>query len=234
MCSTTCLCFVATRLSNQDVAGKRVLEIGSFDVNGSTRKCIEFWQPAEYVGVDIQEGPGVDLVCDAEKLMDIFSEESFDVVFSTELLEHVLNPKTVISNMKRLCKRNGAILLTTRSYGFIFHPFPRDFWRFELSDMRSIFSDCEITDLEKDALEPGVFVKVKKPRDFVERDLSGLELYNIVANKRLTEMILSDVAMKHRLKTLVSPVQITAHLARSAIKPMFHKLIQFFKAIWST
>jgi SAM-dependent methyltransferase len=102
---------VATRLSNQDVAGKRVLEIGSFDVNGTTRKCIEFWQPAEYVGVDIQEGPGVDLVCDAEKLMDIFSEESFDVVFSTELLEHVLNPKTVISNMKRLCKRNGAILL---------------------------------------------------------------------------------------------------------------------------
>jgi SAM-dependent methyltransferase len=152
---------VATRLSNQDVAGKRVLEIGSLDINGSARKCVEFWQPAEYVGVDIKEGPGVDLVCDAEKLIDIFSEESFDVVFSTELLEHVLNPKTVISNMKRLCKRNGTILLTTRSYGFVFHPFPYDFWRFELSDMQSIFSDCEIIDLEKDFSEPGVFVKVE-------------------------------------------------------------------------
>lgn len=203
MCNLACLYFVATRLSNQDVAGKRVLEIGSLDINGSTRKCIEFWQPAEYVGVDIEEGPGVDLVCDAEKLIDIFSEESFDVVFSTELLEHVVNPKTVISNMKRLCKRNGTILLTTRSYGFVFHPFPHDFWRFELSDMQSIFSDCEITDLERDFSEPGVFVKVTKPSDFVERDLSGLELYNIVVNKRLKEMILSDVAMKCRLKFFV-------------------------------
>jgi SAM-dependent methyltransferase len=220
MCNFACVYFVATRLSNQDVAGKRILEIGSLDFNGSARRCIEFWQPAEYVGVDIEEGPGVDVVCDAENLLDTFSEESFDVVFSTELLEHVLNPKMVISNMKRLCKRKGTILLTTRSRGFMFHPYPRDFWRFELSDMRSIFSDCEITDLEKDDSEPGVFVKVKKPGNFVERDLRELELYNIVVNKRLREMTVNPgLAMRIRLKTLVYPVHLIAHLARGSIKP---------------
>ncbi|MGZ4944692.1 MAG: class I SAM-dependent methyltransferase, partial [Halobacteriota archaeon] len=158
MCSIACIIFVATRLSNQDITGKSVLEIGSYDVNGSGRRCIEFWQPSRYVGVDLEEGPGVDLVCNADNLMDIFPEESFDVVFSTELLEHVKDPKKVICNMKRLCKRDGIILLTTRSYGFPFHPFPHDFWRFELSDMQSIFSDCKITDLETDFLDPGVFV----------------------------------------------------------------------------
>lgn len=71
-------------------------------------------------------------------------------------------------------------MITTLSYGFDYHPFPYDFCIFELSDMRSIFSDYEITDLEKDASEPGVFVKVKKPSDFVENDLSELKLYNIV------------------------------------------------------
>jgi SAM-dependent methyltransferase len=216
----SCLIFVVTRLSKDDVAGKRVLEIGSYDINGSARKCIEFWQPAEYIGVDIEEGPGVDLVCDAAKLVDIFPEESFDVVFSTELLEHVPNPKAVISNMKRLCKRNGTILITTRSRGFFFHPFPYDFWRFELSDMQTIFSDCEIIDLEEDFSDPGVFVKVEKPSDFVERDLSRLELYNVALGKRLTEMTVSDSTFKLKLRVLACIVKTTVY--RSAFKLFFH------------
>jgi SAM-dependent methyltransferase len=213
-----CLCFIASRLSNQDIAGKKVLEIGALQVYGGARACIESRQPAEYIGVDVEKGPGVDLVCDAEKLMDIFSDESFDIVYSTELLEHVVNPKIVISNMKRLCKRNGTILITTRSYGFEYHPFPYDFWRFELSDMRSIFSDCEITDLEKDASEPGVFVKVKKPSDFVENDLSELKLYNILLDRRLTGITVSDVAMKIRLRTFVYRVKTVAKAPLSVIK----------------
>jgi SAM-dependent methyltransferase len=221
----SCLIFVATRLSKDDVAGKRVLEVGSYDVNGSARKCIEFWQPAEYIGVDVEKGPGVDLVCDAEKLVDVFPEESFDVVFSTELLEHVLHPKIVISNMKRLCKRNGIILITTRSYGFFFHPFPYDFWRFELTDMGSIFSDCEIIDLEQDFSEPGVFVKVKKPRDFVERDLSGLALYNIALNERLTAMTVSNATIKRKLKVFVCKVKTTVY--RFAIKAIFYFMRSF-------
>jgi SAM-dependent methyltransferase len=199
MCTLGCALFVAIKLSKQNIAGKTVLEVGSYDVNGSLRKLIESWQPAEYTGVDIQEGPSVDRVCDAEKLLDIFPEESFDVVFSTELLEHVLNPKIVISNIKRLCKRNGIILLTTRSYGFGFHPFPYDFWRFERADMEVIFSDCEITDLEEDFDFPGVFVKVEKPNDFVETDLSGLKLYNIVIDRQVTEMAVSDIPMRLRI-----------------------------------
>jgi SAM-dependent methyltransferase len=230
VCNISCVIFAATRLGNQNIVGKRVLEIGSYDINGSLRKFIEFWQPAEYIGVDIEDGPGVDLICDAEKLMDIFSEESFDIVFSTELLEHVLNPKKVISNMKRLCKRNGTVLLTTRSYGFPFHSFPRDFWRFERSDMLNIFSDCEITDLEDDFLEPGVFVKVKKPNDFVERDLSELELYNIVVNKRLTEMNFSNVTMKLKLKFLLESVLI---MAKETYR-LLSELVQKLKVLWST
>jgi SAM-dependent methyltransferase len=202
MCTISCLLFGATKLSKQDVEGKRVLEVGSFtsDIKGSLRMLIESWSPAEYIGVDIRKGPSVDLVYDAEKLMDKLEAESFDVVFSTELLEHVLNPKIVISNMKRLCKRRGAILLTTRSYGYPFHPSPYDFWRFEPSDMEALFSDCEILNLEEDFESPGVFVKVRKPDDFVERDLSELKLYNIAVNKKVEKVTLSDIPKKLRLE----------------------------------
>lgn len=229
MCNVPCIVFLATRLSNQDVAGKRILEVGSYDVNGSARNYIEFWHPSEYVGVDIEEGPGVDVVCDAEKLTDIFPEESFDIVFSTELLEHVSHPKKVISNLKRLCKQNGTILLTTRSYGFQFHPFPYDFWRFELSDMQDIFSDCEITDLEKDFAAPGVFVKAKKPSDFVERDLSKLELYNMVFNKRMAEMKISDAGRKRSLRVFACKVKTKAY--RSGYKLLVFMLTRLPNAL---
>jgi SAM-dependent methyltransferase len=202
--------FAATKLSKKEVAGKRVLEVGSYDVDGILRGLIESWSPAQYIGVDIKEGPGVDLVCDAEELLDKFPAENFDVVFAVEVLEHVINPKTVISNMKRLCKRNGIILLTTRSKGYPFHPSPYDFWRYEPSDMESFFSDCEIIDLEKDFDSPGVFVKVKKPDDFAENDLSKLELYNIATNKQALEVTIGDLSMKLRMRLVMYQAVILA------------------------
>ncbi len=50
-----------------DVPKARILEIGSMDVNGSLR---DFAEPTtHYVGVDLEEGPAVDVVVKAgEKL----------------------------------------------------------------------------------------------------------------------------------------------------------------------
>jgi hypothetical protein len=42
------------------ISGAKVLEIGSYDVNGSLRSL--FAKAGEYTGVDLKEGPGVDLV----------------------------------------------------------------------------------------------------------------------------------------------------------------------------
>ena len=40
--------------------GGRVLEIGSLDINGSTRS---FFSDGDYLGIDVAPGAGVDLVC---------------------------------------------------------------------------------------------------------------------------------------------------------------------------
>jgi SAM-dependent methyltransferase len=188
MCNTSCIIFGATNLSEREIKGKRVIEVGSCDFNGSLRAIIEQWGPAEYIGVDIREGPGVDIICDAESLVERFGKDSFDVVISTELLEHVMNWKRVISNIKNICKPNGIILITTRSFGFGYHGYPYDFWRYEVEDMKNIFSDCIIEKLEIDKLEPGVFMKARKPSNFNEKDLSNYELYSIIVNKRVREI----------------------------------------------
>lgn len=188
MCNTACIIFGAKCLTKEEIEGKKVIEVGSCDINGSLRPIVELLNPREYVGVDVEKGPGVNVVCNVCDVVEQFGEESFDAVICTELLEHVRDWRKAISNLKNICKPNGIILITTRSYGFYYHPYPNDFWRYEAEDMKNIFSDCVIEKLELDIFSPGVFVKAKKPKVFFENELSDYELYSIIANKRVKEI----------------------------------------------
>ena len=183
-----CLLFVAEVTEKSEICGKRILEIGARDESGSVRHLFESWLPKEYVGVDIREGKGVDIVCDAENLLTVFPKESFDVIVSTETLEHVRDWRKVISNMKNLCKKNGIILITTRSKGFPFHAFPHDFWRYEREDMVRLFSDCELIRAASDWERDGILVKVRKPESFKETDLSNHELHSMVTGNRVRQL----------------------------------------------
>jgi len=186
MCNAWCITYWSERISKEEVEGKKVIEVGSLDVKGSLRSIIEPLNPAEYVGVDITEGRGVDIICDARDIIERFGKESYDFVVSTELLEHVESWRKVVSNIKNICKPEGIIIITTRSYGFPYHGYPHDFWRYEIADMAEIFADCNLEILEPDESEPGVFMKARKPKGFLELDLSRHELYSVKppANKQ--------------------------------------------------
>ena len=209
MCNPNCLRFVSEALSVSEIAGRRVLEVGAYDVNGSPRTAIEAMGPESYLGVDIVEGPGIDEVCRVEELVERFGPSAFDVVISTEMIEHVADWQAAISNLKQVTAPHGVMLLTTRSKGFPLHDYPADHWRFELEDMRVIFSDCRVEELEKDApADPGVFVKVRKPTDFRELDLSGYALYSMVSEHRAvtSEEASRVVAEANRVRDLEAQV----------------------------
>jgi SAM-dependent methyltransferase len=154
--------FVDRALTLQDVQGKHVLEVGSYDVNGSVRPLAMRYNPASYVGIDMRPGPGVDLAINATNIKAHFGDGSFDVVICTELLEHAEDWRAVINNLKDVLKPGGLLLLTTRSWGFPLHEYPGDFWRFEVSDMHMIFADMDLMALECDLQFPGVFVAAVK------------------------------------------------------------------------
>jgi len=164
--------FIENCYSNE-FKGKRVLEVGSKYVNGSVRPLIEkFLMPAEYIGVDIEKGKYV------------------DIVITTELLEHVLNWRKVINNMKEVLKKDGYIYITTCSKGFPHHAYPYDFWRYEIEDMKEIFKDFEIIRLQKDPEVAEVFMKAKKPKNYIKPiNLSEISLYSIIIGKRTKEII---------------------------------------------
>lgn len=181
------LIFLAEALQREDVKGKRVLDVGSFDARLCVRRFVGQFSPSEYVGVDLKPGPGVDRVMhvDDGSLLAEFGPCSFDVVVSTEVIEHTKDWVTVVTDMKRVCKEGGILVITTRSSGFPFHAFPRDYWRYEWEDMESIFSDCEVMILEKDWERPGIFVKVRVPAGLMPKAFSEYPLYSMVAGKRV-------------------------------------------------
>jgi len=96
------------------------------------------------------------------------------------------------------------IYITTRSYGFPYHAYPYDFWRYEIEDMKKIFSDFEIIKLIKDHEAPGVFLKAKKISNTLI-DLSNIALYSMILGKRTTLIPkLSDMPLQRRLALKLS------------------------------
>lgn len=189
MCDVAVLELFIDDTKLEEFKNKRVLEVGSKYVNGSVRPLIEkFFSPKEYIGVDVESGKFVDLILPAEKILDRFGSESFDFVISTELLEHVVDWRLVVRNMKEVLKHGGYIYVTTRLKGFGYHAYPYDFWRYEVEDMRRIFADFEIAVLKKDHEAPGVFLKARKPENYAPIDLSDIALYSMVLDRRVRDI----------------------------------------------
>jgi SAM-dependent methyltransferase len=226
MCTPECLTFIGRALAAAEVAGKRVIEVGSYDVNGSVRAAVEAHRPSTYVGVDISSGPSVDVVLDASKLLERFEPGSFDIVLSTEMIEHVRDWRTVIDNMKGLCAPAGIVVMTTRSPGFRYHAYPDDFWRYEPADMALIFADFEMEMLEseKDPGQPGVFVKARR-RDMTSLDLRPIALYSVITDDRrvsVTDWDLRRFQAVRRINLAVKPV--TRRIPQNAKAPFKKKL----------
>jgi len=227
MCTKTCIEFGQYNLQKQDIRGKTVLEVGAYDVNGSLRPFVEALAPATYIGVDIKIGPGVDEICNANDLVERFGAEKFDVLISTELIEHTRDWRRVISNFKRVLKPNGVLLITTRSKGFWYHAWPDDYWRYEVEDIRAIFSDFVIERLEKDPGLPGVFIKATKPEVFAENDLARYKLYSMIRAKHVVavrdiDILLFEIKYQFRQllhKILPSPMQ---RIIKKRVKKNIH------------
>jgi hypothetical protein len=167
MCHTSVIAWAASTIGPDLVTGQTVVEVGAYNVNGSVRLGIESHGPESYLGVDISEGPGVDLVANVEDLPGLFPE-GFGLVISTEMLEHVESWKAAVSALVLLVAPGGVLALSTRSLGFPYHPYPIDTWRYSPEAMRGILTDArlEVLSSEDDPEQAGVFALARKPESW--------------------------------------------------------------------
>lgn len=86
--------------------GKKVLDCGSLDINGNNRYL---FTDCEYTGIDLCPGANVDAISNVSKYKP---SGTFDVVISTEMLEHDKDWLKSLKNMVRLTNPSGLLLLT--------------------------------------------------------------------------------------------------------------------------
>lgn len=145
------------------LTGAQVIEFGSLNVNGTVRDL--FADVAHgYIGIDGQAGPGVDYRCFTWNTP--FDPATFDVVVSTEMLEHDEKPALTFLEANRLLAHHGHLVLTCRGPGFPLHEYPGDFWRFTPDDLSRLAKAAgfEVVRAVPDHHVPGAFLHAMKVR----------------------------------------------------------------------
>lgn len=122
----------------------QVLDLGSYDVNGTFKPLMpNEWN---YVGVDIGEGPNVDVVMSDEYTIPLESD-SIDLLISGSCFEHVRNPFRLMLEATRIL-RSGGLAIVMVPFHIVVHRYPIDCWRFLPDGMEALFDESRLETIE--------------------------------------------------------------------------------------
>jgi SAM-dependent methyltransferase len=124
-------------------AGRAHRERGRYrvlDVGCGVKPYFPFFEPFadSYVGVDVDQSAGADLVGTVEALP--VDDGSFDVVLCTQVLEHCDDPPGAVRELRRVTAPGGRVLASTHGVQ-VYHPAPDDFWRWTHAGLERLFRE---------------------------------------------------------------------------------------------
>lgn len=90
-----------------------VLDCGSLDINGNNRYL---FTNSKYTGIDIVEGKNVDVVTKVHEFL-LGVTGVYDVIISSEMLEHDKHYVESLKTMFRLLKPDGLLIITAAGEG---------------------------------------------------------------------------------------------------------------------
>lgn len=100
----------------------------------------DYFEPyvSKYIGADINENKAADINLIDGKLS--LPDNSADILLSTQVLEHVVDPNLYLKESYRVLKQGGLLLLSTHGI-WRYHPDPTDFWRWTGEGLTKILGD---------------------------------------------------------------------------------------------
>ena len=119
------------------LAQAEVLDVGSYDVNGTYRPMIEKHPGWHYTGLDVCAGPNVDVVSH-DPYHFPFEEGTFDLLISGSTMEHVEAIWLWVPELVRVLKPGGMLSIVTH-WQFKEHKYPIDCWRIMPDGMKYLF-----------------------------------------------------------------------------------------------
>jgi len=138
-------------LEQLDLKGD-VLEIGGY----TAHKCAApvFPEPRfryRDMDIDVMDIPDT-IVGDITDCTDIVADESFDIVISCDVFEHIDRPWLAAAEIARIL-RPGGIVITRTVWSWRNHPCPIDYWRFSPECLDFLFQPLECLEKGYDLVE---------------------------------------------------------------------------------
>ena len=127
------------------LSGKKnleILDVGSYDVNGCYRKIFTD-EEHTYSGLDMVNGPNVDICPKSAYDWKEIDSDKYDVVVSGQALEHIEFFWLTVGEIVRVTKKDGLICLIAPN-GFEEHRYPVDCWRFFTDGMVALAKYYEL------------------------------------------------------------------------------------------
>jgi SAM-dependent methyltransferase len=98
-----------------------------------------FARAHSYTTSEVTAEAGADLVLDVRRMPEI-ADESYDCIFCSGVLEHVDDYQAALSEMTRVLRRGGTLLLGV-PFRQAIHNAPLDYWRFTDGAIRFLLKD---------------------------------------------------------------------------------------------
>lgn len=140
----------------------RVLDIGSYDMGGTYKQIFENLH-YHYTGMDMVEGPNVDLVPEDIYHWKEIEEETFNLVISGQVFEHIEYPWLTMQEIARVLKPSGFCILIAPNSG-IEHRAPKDCYRYYADGLSAL---AKWVDFKVHHVSVGGVPKVEKVSDWM-------------------------------------------------------------------
>ena len=113
-----------------------ILDIGSYDQNGVHRKLFNDVRYI-YMGLDLVDGPNVDIVPKDTYKWDEIEDDKYDLVISGQVFEHIEYPWLTIKEIARILRPGGFVIIIAPNAGFE-HKAPFDCYRYYSDGLRAL------------------------------------------------------------------------------------------------
>lgn len=122
------------------LAKDKIIQLADFGCG--TKPYLSLFDPKKikYSGIDLAWNPHAEVIIGTDSKVQA-SDNTFDVILSTQVLEHVDSPTGYMAEAHRLLKANGILVLTTHGT-WMYHPDPTDYWRWTSAGLQKVVTDA--------------------------------------------------------------------------------------------
>jgi SAM-dependent methyltransferase len=119
-----------------------IYEFGSFIVDGQEQRADlrSLFPKKKFIGADMRPGKGVDVILNLHKI-DL-PNNTANTIICVETLEHVEYPRKALSEIHRVLKPGGVLIISS-SMSQKIHGYPEDYWRFTPMAFTSLLQDFD-------------------------------------------------------------------------------------------